>query len=80
MNRESAQESGCSSGWLGIWFFVVLMPICYVLSIGPVGAIAKKGPNASWVVTARKFYYPVMWLGDHTPLKKPLEAYFRLWV
>jgi hypothetical protein len=79
MKRESAQESG-SSGSLGIWLFVVLMPICYILSIGPVGAVAKKRASASWVDTARKFYGPITWLHDHTLLEKPIEVYFKLWV
>jgi len=79
MKHESTQESG-SSGPFGVWLFVVLIPICYMLSIGPVGAIAKKRPSASWVDTARKFYCPVTWLHDHSFLEKPIEVYFRLWV
>lgn len=79
MNCEFAEESA-SSGLFGVWLFVALMPICYILSIGPVGGIAKKRVGASWVDAARKFYYPVTWLHDHTFLEKPIEVYFRLWV
>jgi hypothetical protein len=49
----------------------------YALSIGPVGLIVKKaGGNGA---ALRQFYAPVIWLHDHTALKKPLEAYTNFW-
>jgi len=62
------------------WIIAValLMPILYVLSMGPVVALVEKtggrGREAS-----RTFYAPVIWLHDNTFLKKPLEYYGELW-
>ncbi len=76
MNQESEEQSG--SGGLAWVAVIVLLPVLYVLSIGPVAAtfyrIGKTPP--SYVLL---FYDPVIWLHQHTPLKKPLEAYLRLW-
>ena len=57
--------------------FAVVMPILYVLSVGPVALACDKLdlPNAP----AKAFYAPLIWLHDHTLLKKPLEAYLSLW-
>ncbi len=57
--------------------FVLLSPILYVLSMGPVVAISEQtgtGREAMEIV-----YYPVIWLHDNTPLEKPLEWYGALW-
>lgn len=75
MSHEHPQESRRSSlGWFGL---VVFLPLLYVLSIGPVGAMAFNNPKA--IDGLRKFYAPVIWLHDHTPVKKPLETYVELW-
>ena len=76
MSEENERESGRGGG--PIWIMLVAaLPILYVLSIGPVGALTKNNANSR--LTVRAVYYPVMLLHDHTPLKKPLEAYARLW-
>ena len=49
----------------------------YVFSLGPVSLIAEKTKVNPAVL--RQIYAPVIWLHDHTVLKKPLEAYVRLW-
>jgi len=56
---------------------LILVPIFYVLSVGPVVAIIEKtgrGREAAVI-----FYAPVIWLHDNTPLEKPLERYAELW-
>ncbi|MBM4780217.1 MAG: hypothetical protein GQE15_21145 [Archangiaceae bacterium] len=49
----------------------------YVLSIAPVAAAAEvlDLPRDS----VKRVYAPVIWLHDHTPLRKPLEWYMALW-
>ena len=73
MNEESEQKSVYS---VFVWVFIIV-PVLYVLSIGPVALMAKG--NGSGVSTVKPIYAPVIWLHDHTPLKKPLEAYLGLW-
>ena len=55
---------------------IAFVPLLYILSIGPVGALTK---NSSAYSAVRRFYSPVRWLHDHTLLKRPLEAYVNLW-
>ena len=69
------KEGRAGYNWL-LW--VGLVPFLYVLSIGPVALIASTGP-ARRVSAVRGFYQPVIWLHDHTPLKRPLEIYIELW-
>ena len=50
----------------------------YVISIGPVIAVAEKAgidPGGP----LKLFYGPVVWLHEYTPLAKPLEAYAAAW-
>lgn len=59
---------------IGILFVI---PLVYVLSMGPVAAASQKTPSS--VSAVRQFYFPLIWLHDHTILKKPLELYAGLW-
>jgi hypothetical protein len=65
------------AGW-GIWRWCAVLPLLYVLSIGPAARLMKGSP-ARFTMQLRAFYYPVIWLHDHTVLKKPLEVYVALW-
>jgi hypothetical protein len=75
MSEAHEQESGTSGGLS--WILLLVLPLLYVLSIGPVGAFAKGNPGL--FTKTRVIYYPVILLHNHTPLRKPLEAYARLW-
>ena len=73
----SPESKRTGSGAAVALLIAILLPILYVLSIGPVVALVEKtgvGDEA-----ARVFYAPVIWLHDNTPLEKPLEAYAELW-
>ncbi len=59
------------------WFFLAA-PLLYILSIGPVLRFGGKTLLSLEVVEV--IYAPVIWLHDHTPLKKPLEWYVDWWV
>jgi hypothetical protein len=75
--RELDEASGKNSGFSVFLLAFVAVLLLYVLSIGPVVKFASKnGINRNTLVT---FYRPVIWLHDHTFLKKPLEAYVELW-
>jgi hypothetical protein len=74
---SEGHEGESSRGGLGWALAVAFVPLLYVLSVGPVGAIAKNNTNA--LPAVRAFYSPVAWLHDHTLLQKPLEAYANLW-
>lgn len=66
-----------SSGWLIL--FVSVVPLLYVLSIGPVAAVVSRTKNNQSMRLLERIYAPVIWLHDHTFLKEPLEAYVALW-
>jgi hypothetical protein len=70
-------ESKGSSGWFPV--FVLVAPLLYVLSIGPVVAIAERTNSTQSLELLKIVYAPVIWLHDHTFLKEPLEAYVALW-
>lgn len=78
MNDETDRhKKPGTAGWAAI---LVVVPMIYVLSIGPVGYLAQqfslppsmKGPFLA-------FYGPVIWLHDHTSLKGPIERYSEWW-
>jgi hypothetical protein len=73
MTEEREQRS--SHGGFG-WIALAVLLI-YVLSIGPVAAIAQRSGSGRTAV--RHFYAPIIWLHNNTPLQKPLEAYLGLW-
>ncbi len=75
--NQSPESEASHGGWLWI-ALVLLLPVFYVLSIGPVGAYTKNKPPST-LNAARKFYAPVIWLHDNTPLEKPIRAYVELW-
>ena len=58
----------------------LLLPIFYVLSIGPAVYVLKAtGPNRELEKAAEVFYFPVIWLHGIPPLRGPLEAYVEFW-
>lgn len=73
MNRESRPKDA----WVIFPLIVLISAGLYVLSIAPVAAVAEQLdlPRDS----VKRVYAPVIWLHDHTPLRKPLEWYMELW-
>lgn len=74
-------ETRRSRGGLAIALVIaLLLPIFYVLSIGPaVYALKATGPNRELEEAAGVFYFPVIFLHQTTPLRGPLEAYVEFW-
>lgn len=79
--RDEAEKRSPMTEWL-LWL-VLLVPVIYVLSIGPVawGLVHWPGgvpvPMQEGVALV---YKPLDWLHDSTPMKKPLEKYVELWI
>ena len=58
----------------------LLLPMLYVLSIGPAVYVLKAtGPNRELEEAVEVFYFPVEFLHQTTPLRGPLEAYVEFW-
>lgn len=56
---------------------VIGLPIIYFLSVGPAVVIVVKAPSLRTPV--RAIYTPVIWLHDHTSLKKTMDSYLGFW-
>lgn len=72
---DSPQRS--SSSAVLLCAVVLLAPVLYVLSMGPVVALVERGSLPHEPIEF--FYAPVIWLHNHTALEKPLEWYGALW-
>ena len=58
---------------------VLLIPVLYVLSVGPAAVIAVRADSHAVYKAIEVFYAPLIWLHDHTFLKHPLEKYTDFW-
>jgi hypothetical protein len=59
---------------------VILLPVLYVLSVGPaVTFVRMTGTENELGPALEMFYYPVIWLHTNTPLQKPIEIYVEFW-
>jgi hypothetical protein len=72
---SETDEKGSHSAVGIVIAVLVLLPVLYVLSFGPVVTFLPHQP--SWVV--EDIYAPVLWLHDNTILEKPLEDYVEFW-
>jgi hypothetical protein len=79
MTEKHDESPGGAAFWAAAALVVVvlILPVLYVLSIGPVVAVLEK--MGAGHEMAEVFYAPVIWLHDHTLLKEPLEAYAQMW-
>jgi len=73
-DRPQVGRGGGASAVIAV---VIVVPVLYVLSIGPAAGLARRFGVAKGPLTT--LYAPVIWLHDHTPLKRPLEWYVDLW-
>ena len=71
-----SEEQRSWAGTAALW--VLLLPIVYVLSVGPVFAIAERFRLRAEPLLL--VYAPVTWLHRNTPLKRPIEMYVDWWI
>ena len=76
---EEREEKGRSlAGCCAVWLTLAMIPLAYIGMLGPAARWYDKCPrpmqNALQVI-----YYPLQWLHENTPLRKPLDWYIELW-
>jgi hypothetical protein len=74
---EEREDQSNGRKFSAVAAILLAVPLLYVLSIGPVGAVIEKIPSSRGAV--QRFYFPLIWLHDNTASKKPLEWYAGLW-
>jgi hypothetical protein len=79
--RFTVSDEQSKRGWLSWWIgAAVLLPLLYVLSVGPAAVVMGRSSPGGWVFSAIGVVYsPLEWLHGHTSLDKPLEWYRDLW-
>jgi hypothetical protein len=77
MTKEPEPGSRGSNPLAWVLGLVVLLPVLYVFSTGPVSALL--GVTGMDPEPIRKLYWPLIWLHDNTALKTPLEKWVDLW-
>ena len=78
-NSESIARGRVLS-WLALVLLIVL--VLYFLSAGPVSLLFDKTNGFHGMISLEQmetFYQPIIWLHDHTFMKKPVEWYLSLW-
>jgi hypothetical protein len=71
------------TNWPAVVLCGFLMLLMYALSTGPVLWLVDR-EHLNWKTPSGRciqgFYAPFNWAYDHTPLRKPMDAYIHLWV
>ena len=80
-SRHGKGAGAAAAAWAVL--AALLLPALYVLSVGPAILAVNRGRGQEWVRRSlpalERFYRPVEWLHDETPLKRPLEGYLNWW-
>ncbi len=56
---------------------LVVVPLIYILGVGPAIVIVVKAPKLRDPV--RAVYAPMLWLHEHTSLKATMDPYLAFW-
>jgi hypothetical protein len=75
-NEERESPIRSLGRFLG-WAAAIL--ILYLASTGPVLMLDSRHTTRSFPNFLRMLYYPIGWMYESTPLRKPLGVYFHLW-
>ena len=79
MDEEEDKSTG-STGFI-IACAAIVIPLLYVLSIGPVAMVCEKTNIPHEIEQGFElFYAPLIWLHDHTFLQDPLKEYVMWWM
>lgn len=69
---KSSQGSGAAALFA---ILLIVLPVLYVLSIGPVARLVPSPPD--WL---EAIYFPILWPAEHfEPFREMLEWYLELW-
>jgi len=75
--QERDEKSG-SVGCFILGVIGVMLPVLYVLSIGPVGWVVTRNPSLQWIGV---IYFPLGLLAESwTPFRNALNWYVELWL
>jgi hypothetical protein len=74
---NNTETNTLSRAFYYVTSIVVGLPLIYLLSVGPAVVIVVKAPKIRNQV--RAIYTPMIWLHDHTSLKKPMDRYLGFW-
>jgi len=76
MSTEKEQQSHIAAWTIAL----MLVPVLYVLSIGPVNYLQAKHKLPRTIMPKLvTFYSPLEWLSRNTSLRGPMEAYVTWW-
>jgi hypothetical protein len=74
---DSAEKNHLIRAFHHFTVAVVVLPLIYLLSVGPAVVVVVKAPRLRDPV--RAVYAPMIWLHDHTSLKKTMDSYLGFW-
>jgi hypothetical protein len=81
--HEEVAPGKSHHGGLIVWI-ILLLPVLYVLSAGPVwrwfSRVPPSDPENRFRVIVEQLYAPVFWLHHKTVLRGPIGEYRDLWV
>jgi hypothetical protein len=79
LDTTMPSEAKKSANWWGfvLWPFVIV--ILYTLSFGPFWMMLERRRITPENQLTLKFYGPLLWAYNETPLHKPLGIYLHLW-
>lgn len=80
MHTESSPDRSKRGAAPVVVVGLFLLPVLYVLSIGPAIWLAEAGYLQGTVIEVLEVVYaPLVWLANDTPLGGPIEWYVDLW-
>jgi hypothetical protein len=74
---DAAQKSRLTRFIHHVVVMMIILPVIYILSVGPAILIVVKFPKLRAPIHA--VYAPMIWLHDHTDLKKTMDPYLAFW-
>lgn len=77
MSERDEKRGGLGCAIAGV-LLLLLLPVLYVLSIGPVAMLVNNNDSLRWMAV---IYHPLGWLAEcYEPIGHALEWYVDLWV
>ena len=76
--KEATTHGSAAAVVVVMLMITVMLPVLYVLSLGPVIMMVERGGMAPdfWA----RFYWPLEWLHEHVEFVRPLlDWYIKLW-